>query len=343
MSDEEPGRKADQRYARVRAAASFYQGTTAILLLVVIVQAAVLVWEFHRARFARALRVNGQIICFVSNERAARQVHDKLLAEEKGSLPGAAAFAQQWEDLNWPLGKDDKVLGPTEAVAAVMPRVTVKVAAAAIQLHKRNLVILPTQEEARQALDKLKSGYAGTDFLYCGLLPADVTITAVQAPPRDIVREVAGAVKMLQEPATTTAGYTVARRDTWQKVAAKYGTTEATLRQVNPGGGRVLHRGDKLAVPVKAPKLTVVVVKKQSREEPYSAPPEKLLTNTLARGITRTTIQARPGKKVVTWKITEHNGTRVSAEKIDEQITQPAVPERIMVGTGETGGGSSTG
>ena len=287
--DAEP-QQPDKRYSRLQAEATFYRGATILLLVVALLEGGVLVWQTHRARFARAIRIEGQVACFVGTAGAAQEVHKRLLADRKGDLPGEAVLEQRWEDLNWPLESKDKVLSVNAAVELLKSRVSAKVAAVAIQVGKRNLVVMPTEELAKLALDTLKSQYAGADAKEAYFLQKDVFTPATQAHPASVVKDVGKAVGILRNP------------------------------------------------PVGTTKLVVVVVKEERREVTYQLPPERLLTNTVARGVTRAVSQNVPGKKAITEKVTYHNGKRVASQKVAEKVLQPAVAERVMVGTAAPAG-----
>ena len=100
----------DHRTERLETALTFFRAATLVLFAIVAVETVALVWQGHKSRSAQAIRIDGQVACFVKNERAAEAVHDRLLKEGKGKLPGAAFLEQKWENLNWPLNQGDKVL-----------------------------------------------------------------------------------------------------------------------------------------------------------------------------------------------------------------------------------------
>lgn len=325
----------DRQLERLYSAAVFYRTVSMVLLAAVVIEGAALIWMATRSRSARAIRIDGKVVCFVRNERAAEQVHQRLLGQLKGNLPGSAVLEQKWESLTWPLEREDKVISVQDAVAALKNKVTVKVSAAAIQLDGKNLVVLADREAARSALDLLKKEYsAGTGKLIrTDLLQADSTkIADVKVPPSAVVRDPREAVKSLK--GNQTLRYVVQPGDSWRRIADKYGSTVSELREMNPSQDKTLHANDVLLVKSDKPTLTVVTLMEETREESYTAPPERVETDTLPSGVTRTTGRATPGKRTVTETVEYRNGREVSRKQVNEVITVPAVGERIMVGTG---------
>lgn len=337
MEETAPRRRRDPRLQRLYDAISFYRTAAGILLLIALVEAAVIVWQARHSRFARAIRVDNAIACYVRNEAAAEEVRKRLTQELKGNLPGEAVLVQKWESLNWPLGRGDRVLSVPEAVALLKPKVTVRVSAAAITIGKRPVVYLPSRDLAQLTLDVIRRKYAeGPGKLVSSdLLPKDVAITEMKVPPESITVDVHEAATKLTAPREAQATYVVRPGDSWRRVADLHNMTVRQLRALNPRVGSILRVGDQLRVSAPTAPITVVTVREEGREVPYDAPPERVPSNTLPRGQTRVTIQAQPGKKLITERVTYRNGKEVSREPQRETVIVEARPERIMVGTAE--------
>jgi len=317
-------------------ALSFYRACSLVLACIVVVETLFLVWHSQHNRFARAIRIDDKVVCFVRNEKAAEDVRNGVLREARGNLPGQAFIEQKWESLNWPLGREDKVLSVPDAIKTVAPKVTVKVAAAAIQANKRTLVVLQDRKTAEMALDLLKQQYAagGGKLVKAGFVQTDVVIADVKAPPKSVLTNVHEAVKLLGQPSQTVMDYVVQPGDSWRKIAAKFDTTVEKLQALNPNEGSILHRQDVIKVPQTIPPLTVEVVKEETREETFNLPQERVPTDTLPAGETRVTIQGVPGKKLITEHVTYRNGKEVSRQQVNSVTVQQPVAERVMVGRG---------
>lgn len=326
----------DPQLEKLYDAVSFYRACCLVLACVVVVETIFLVWHSQHNRFARAIRIDDKIVCFVRNEKAAEDVRNGVLREARGTLPGQAFIDQKWESLNWPLGRDDRVLSVPDAIKTVAPKVTVKVAAAAIQANKRTLVVLQDRKTAEMALDLLKQQYAagGGKLVKAGFTQTDVVIADVKAPPKSVLTNVHEAVKLLGQPSQTVVDYVVQPGDSWRKIAAKFDTTIEKLRALNPDEGSVLHRQDVIKVPQTTPALTVETVKEETREQSFTLPQERIPTDTLPAGETRVTIQAVPGRKLITEHVTYRNGKEVGRQQVNSVTVQQPVAERVMVGRG---------
>lgn len=325
----------DPRIDKLRTAASFYRTAALVLLVIVGVQAGVIIWQAHRSRFARAIRVNNEVVCFVRNDKVAEQVRAALLAQHKGDLPGAPFLEQKWEDLNWPMDRDDKVLSIPEAVELVNTRVTIKVAAAAITAGDRELVVLPTKETAQDALDLLKKEYSDGPgkLLEARFEREDIRIADTKVQPRAILTDVREAVKHLKAPFQATEQYLVKPGYSWRKMAAAHGLSFDQLRKLNPEFSDVAPTGKHIKVPARARALTVITIKEETREAPVKAEPQLVPTEALPEGERRVTRPGVDGKKLITQKVTYRNGVEVERRDVSEVVTVEATPERIMVGT----------
>lgn len=335
MSHESRPSGRDPRVDKLRAAASFYRTVALVLLVIAGIEAGVIIWQAHRSRFARAIRVNNEVVCFVRNDKVAEQVRAQLLARHKGDLPGAAFLEQKWEDLNWPMDRDDEVLSVTDAVELLDGRVTIKVAAAAITADDRELVVLPTKEGAQDALDLLKKEYSAGPgkLLEARFEREDIRIADTKAQPQNVLRDIHEAVERLKEPFEATEEYLVKPGDSWRKMAAAHGVTFEELRKLNPEFSDVAPTGKKIRVPSKSRGLTVITVKEETREAPVKAEPQLVPTEALSEGERRVTRPGVDGKKVITQKVTYRNGIEVERRDVSEVVTVEPTPERIMVGT----------
>ncbi len=92
----------------------FYRNLSLALGLAVVVLAGILILG-RGPKFARAIKINDVFVCLVSNHGAAERVHDSVLSNARGELPGEASLEEQWEDVNWPVD-DNKVLSIEQAV-----------------------------------------------------------------------------------------------------------------------------------------------------------------------------------------------------------------------------------
>lgn len=354
LSQHTPGHRRDGRYERLFAAATFYRGATILLLVIVAVEAGVIIWQSRHARFARAILIDGKVAVFVRNEKAAEEVHQRLLQNHKANLPGRAFLEQKWASDNWPLDQNDEVLGVDEALLALKPKVTIKVTAAAIQLADQQLAVLPTKESAQMALDLLKKEFSTGEgrLKEARFLQEDVQIAEVKAQPGAIIADVHEAVEMLRQPLNGHGEYTVQAGDSWYVIAEQHEMTKQELKDLNPEEAKRreidLRIGTVLKVSSPLPPLTVITVWQDTREEVIKPERQEIKSSTMLRGKEKETFAGTPGRRAITEKVTYRNGKEFARETIEDKVLKEPVPKRVMVGTAsppstrESGSGGSS-
>lgn len=327
--------------ARLRDQVRFYRATSLILLGLVFLLGLLLILG-SRQKFARAIRIDGEKICLVRNQRAAQRVHETLLERGSGGLPGEAALQQQWQDEPWPVD-DNKVLSVEKAVEMLQPRVTVLVDAYTVEVDGVPTVNLASEELAKDVLDDLKSKYLGEGEKLAEpqTFLEEVKIAPRRAEADSVLTEIGLAVEQLSQTRREAQTYTVKPGDFPEKIAAKYDMTPTELYTLNPGlRGSVIHPGDTLTVAPAVRGITVKTVKEVTRSEEVEPGVKKTHTVNLPKGETLVSDPGSPGKKLVIEHHTYHNDRHVETEVKSTKIVEQPSPKRIMVGTGEPSAGS---
>ncbi|MFO8082289.1 MAG: G5 domain-containing protein [Armatimonadota bacterium] len=312
----------------------FYRTTTVVLLLAVVVLAVMLI-AGGRQEFARAIRIDGDLVCLVNDQDAAERVHEQLLAEGKGELPGNASLEQQWEDESWPV-EDREVLNIPEAVKRLQEHgVTVQVSAWTIKVDGNDTVNLPSETFATDVLTRIKRQYVPSDekpiestFL------EDVKIVEKQAPADTVLAELSEAVKALATTSTEAETYTVKSGDYPEKIAAAHGMTIDAFYRLNPQTrGATIHPGDKVKITPAMAGITVKTVTEVSETVDVEPEVEKVHSVNVPRGETRVASEGVPGKELRVKHRTYHNDRLVEEEIKSTQIVEPPSPRRVIVGT----------
>lgn len=312
----------------------FYKTTTVILLAVVIILSAILI-AGGREKFARAIKIDGELVCLVKDQGAAERVHETLLEEGKGDLPGNASLEQQWEDETWKV-EDREVLNVPEAVERLREHgVTVLVSAWTIEVNGRETVNLPSETFAQDVLTKIKRQYVPEDekpiestFL------EDVKIVQTQARADSVLTEIAAAVESLAKAKSEAETYTVQSGDFPEKIAADHDMSIEEFYRLNPQTkGSTIHPGDKVKVSPAMAGITVKTVTEVSETVDVEPEVEKVHSVNVPRGETRVASEGVPGKKLVVKHKTYHNDRLVEEETQSTQIVEPPSPRRVIVGT----------
>lgn len=319
---------------RVEGQLRFYKTVTLILLAVVVVLAGMLIIG-RGQRFARAIRIDGKLICLVQSQEAAEQVHARLLEEGKGDLPGEASLKEQWTDEPWPLDGHE-TLSISEAVEALKPHVTVLVDAYAITVDGVEMVSLPSEQFANDVLDAVKGRYVseGDTLVEPQTFLEEVTIAPKRAKAEEVVTQIGKAVEILTQAKREAQIYTVKAGDYHEKIAADHGMSLAEYWELNPDlKGKIIHPGDKVKVSPEVHGITVETVKEMKETVEIEPEVERIATDSLARGETEVATEGVPGKKLITKHVTYHNDRKIEPAKVVETriIEQPS-PKRVLYG-----------
>lgn len=328
--------RANRARARLEGQLRFFRITTLVLLLFVIILGAVLVFRGGQ-KFARGIRIDGELVCLVRDQEAARRVHEALLEEGTGDLPGEAALKQEWEDEPWPVDSN-RVLSVKQAIEALESRVTVLVEAYTIQVDEIETVYLPSEQFARDVLDDLKAQYLGDGQLVePQTFLEDVRIAPVRAKAGEVLSEIGTAVEELQKTRTKAQTYTV-KPDEWpEKIAAAHDMTIERFDELNPGiRGSVIHPGDEVTVAPAVSGITVKTVREVTRTEEIEPEVERIHSVELERGETEVVSEGVPGKKVIVEHHTYHNDRLVEKEVVSSQVVQQPSKKKVLVGTADS-------
>lgn len=323
--------------SRLEAHLRFYKTTTLILLALVILLATIMMVG-GRTKFARGIKIDGELVCLVKDQQAAQRVHQMLIESGKGDLPGDAALQQQWEDEPWPV-EDNEVLSVEEAFNLLTERgITVLVDACTIEVNGTPTVALPGEEFARDVLDAVKAKHVveGEKPVESQTFLEDVRIAPTQAKAGDVFTEIGLAVERLSQTRAEAKTYTVKAGDYPQKIAAAHGMSTADFYELNPDvRGSTIHPGDEVKVAPAMAGLTVKTVTEVSETVEIAPEVDRVHSASVPRGETRVATEGTPGKKLVVKHRTYHNDRLVEEETKESQIVEQPSRKRILVGTGD--------
>jgi LysM repeat protein len=289
---------------------------------------------------AQAIFVEGQLVCLVRSERAANEVHDKVLAAKKGDFKGDASFKEKWEDKPWP-AKGEKVQTADEAVALLMPRLSVVVEAWAVQIRGRDIVVLPSKEKAEETLSTLKAKFLadGETALEPQKFEVEPTIASTQVSPVDVIDDVRTATGELLRGAEQPQQYVIKTGDTPYSVAQVQHMSLEKLYQLNPGlkqkaAHNDIRPGDKWIVAGPRPTVVVITRKETTQVAPV---PFKVIENphsSLAQGERRVLRQGQEGEAKQWIRGTWRNDKLVpeSREVIRQEIIREPIDKVVAVG-----------
>jgi LysM repeat protein len=292
----------------------------------------------QRRQFARAIIVDGETCCLVGSQKDAEAVRKQIIADAKGDLPGEAFIKEKWEDATEEVD-DRPVLSTGEAIKSLKDKVTVHVAAAAIQVKGTTVAALASGELAQRALDTLKSQYIGDEGskVISQTLEPEVSIGTVDKRPDQISTDIREVVRQLRETRREPVPYVIKTGDYPEKIADAHDIAVKELWELNPGlKGRTIHPGETIKVGTAVPAVTVITVTEVTADEIIAPPVKKRHSPAVQRGQTRVETEGKPGKRRVTYRITKRNEKRVGKEIVQEEIVEKPQPKELLIGTGDS-------
>jgi len=327
-------------------------GTVAVLRRVLLVSVAlnlvltaVLVRGCLSRGTARAILVDGELVCLVRSNRAANDVHEQLLASKKGDFAGEASFRQKWEDKPWP-GKGEKIHTVSEAVALLKPRLEVVVEGWAVQVKGRDIVVLATREQAEETLSTLKAKFLaeGETLLEPQTFEVAPTVGRTQAPPEDLLDDIRTATNRLLGGSEQPQEYVVKVGDTPYSVAQAHGMTLERLYQLNGGlkqraSRNAIQPGDKWVVAGPRPTIVVITKKETSRLAPVPFRVVEKPHATLPRGEKRVMREGEEGEAKEWIRGTWRNDKLVpdSRRVIRREVLREPIDKVVAVGAAAPG------
>jgi hypothetical protein len=312
---------------------TIYRLALGVAVAVIVVLAALLLFT-KAPRFGRAIIIDGKTVVMVRNAKAASAVRERLLHEA-----GGAMIKEKWEDAARP-AEGGEAVSIADAVKLLKPRLTVVREAFAIQTGAAPLVIVPSKEVAQRVLDKLKSRFASPSdaVVRCTSLRPTPSIRPCTALPKEIVSDEAQAVARLGSARGLPEAYVVQPGDYPDRIAARSGMSlEAFWRLNSALRGRDLKVGERVQVQSRCG-LTVVTVKETVSSKPIPPPIERENSASVPLGQKKIVAAGKGGLKRVRWEITMHDEREVSRRSLSEEVTLEPEPQKVLIGTGATGG-----
>jgi hypothetical protein len=336
MSDDwEEAKGQERKVQRLEGLLNIYRVGLVAALIVIVILLGLL--KFGKSpRYARAILINSKVAAFVTDERAATTVRQRLLAEGKKAGAGQATFEEKWEDVTRAAG-GQQILSPGEAVRVLRPKVTVLVEAFAIEVNGLQLIVVPTRDVAEGVLNRLKQRYASQSdaVVTAKKLTPEPIIRPTTAPPAEVVGDVLEAVEHLATARARPETYIVKPGDYAEQIASLHRMSGADFWRINPTlRGQTLQPGQRVRVLSDSAGLVVVTVKEAVTTEEIAPPVVKLASASLPRGQTKLSDPGRPGRKRVRWQIVMHDANEVSRKPLNEEFLAKPEPQHLMVGTG---------
>ena len=332
----------DRRTSRWRAAAVFFRRAFVASCLLNILLLAIVVRGYVSRNMARAILIDGELVCLVESEKAANQAREAIVSAAKGDFEGEASLKQTWEDKPWP-AKGEKVCTNEEAIELLEPKLDVVVTAFAIQVKGRDILAVPSQETAEEVLRTLKAKFLaeGETPLEPQKFEVEPVIAQVQVPPDAVLTDIHTATEELLRGTTEPQKYVVKTGDYPESVAKANSMTVDQLYRLNPGlkekaDRNDIHPGDEWTVAGPRPRLVVITKKETTRIVPVAFDVVTKPRVSVPKGEVQVAREGKEGRKKewiqATWR-NDHivaESVKVSRKEIIEEPQE----KRVFKGTG---------
>jgi LysM repeat protein len=283
--------------------------------------------------------VNGKSVAVVANERTAHNLLDVLRKQYFLEKPQLVTFRQQV--ITHPIeARGERVMSWEEARRKLAHALTPVVRVYAIYADDKPLVVLPTEADARQCLEKVRTRYVPRGArLISAQFKEKVRVKAVLTTAeraKEALKTPQEAIEVLTRPAQEATSYIVQAGDTFVGIARRFGVTLTDLQYYNPGVDVYrLRVGDRITVAGGNPPLTVITRVEETRIIEATRPwTVRLKTSALPRGTTKVVQEGRPAQQRVRVHLTYINDKEQVRRISYEEIVQEAVPRKVLVGTG---------
>jgi LysM repeat protein len=283
--------------------------------------------------------VNGKSVAVVANERTAQNLLDVLRKQCFLEKPQLVTFRQQI--ITHPIeARGERVMSWEEARRKLAQALTPVVRVYAIYVDDKPLVVLPTETDARQCLEKVRTRYVPRGgSLISAQFKEKVRVKAVLTTAeraKEALKTQTEAIEVLTRPALEATSYVVQAGDTFVGIAQRFGVTLTDLQYYNPGVDVYrLRVGDRIVIAGGIPPLTVITRVEETRLVEATRPwTVRMKTSSLPRGTTKVLQEGKPAKQRVRLRITYVNDKEQVRRTSYEEIVQEAVPRKVLVGTG---------
>ncbi|MEW5897753.1 MAG: peptidoglycan DD-metalloendopeptidase family protein [Bacillota bacterium] len=278
-----------------------------------------------------AVRLDDRVVAVVADQKAAQDVLEELLREQRETLGQAVRIEGQLSFTR--AGKND---GPAVDLPTfreiIAGEIKLSTRAAAIFINGEKKLVVPDQKTAEMLLAKLKEEYArGSSGPVT--FAEDVQVKSVNAGINEILT-FADALSLIKKGTRELQTYTVKDGDTLWDIAGAYQMDLENLLAINPGlSPDRLQIGQTINLSEHSPLINVIATGEVTVKEEIPFPVEEKEDQNLYKGQYRVVQKGRPGEKKVTYAVTYWNGLEKSRRVVNEEVLKEATPQVVAKGS----------
>ncbi|UYG93491.1 peptidoglycan DD-metalloendopeptidase family protein [Cytobacillus firmus] len=295
----------------------------------------------------------------VSDKSVIENLADKKISEAEGSHEGLKlALASELSFVPEQVFESSSQVNESEAVNGLKDKMEVHAEAAALVIGGKEIAYLENEEQAKAALQKIKTSYVSEKDLKAledrkasSAIPLpqlkedetrlldvrfteDVSISEATVKPDQIINA-DEAVKLLQKGTLEEEKYVVKEGDALSNIASAHDLDMKELIELNNGlkNDSVIKADQKLNVTVYKPYVKVLADKEVFKKEKIDFEKEIVEDSSMPKGETKVKQEGEEGVRAATYLITEENGQTVKKEVKDEKVLEEPVKQIVIKGT----------
>ncbi|WP_216830174.1 peptidoglycan DD-metalloendopeptidase family protein [Alkalihalobacterium elongatum] len=275
-------------------------------------------------------------------------------------------YSKQYKSLNLVIGQNvelfpERVFQARTRAEQTLEKLdellTVKAEAVAIKFDEEVKLFVEEEETAKQVINEFKLQYISEDdwksfeerkekedtieepnigetIIKNVTLSKEPDFEFELAEPSELL-SVDEAIKMLKLGTLTEEKYTVSPGDVLGSIASDHQLSTKELLSLNSDitEDTLLQIGQKVNVTAYKPIVTVLVEKLSLIEEEITFQTETREDSSMWKGDSKVVQEGKPGKRIVSYEITEQNGQTIKRQVVDEEVVEEAVNKVVVRGT----------
>lgn len=294
--------------------------------------------------------INGENVGIVENVQNGKNLVQKVLEEDGGSVGGVAKTHDQVEYTPARMNAEYSVLSEEE----LKRKLSFYIEGVELSVANTPLLTLPNQEAADTLLQTYKEIYAKTDEsnqLTSVSFEEEVGTQAVETLPEKVI-SLDQALDKLKQGNIKKEEYVIQPNDSWWLIARKNDLKTVEVLAANPGTtlDTVLKPGEKISIEKISPYLNVVSEGTQTDKEIVPFDVVTKTDATLSSGQSKVAQSGNDGEKEIKYTYVKKNDKVISKTILDEKVVKEAVsqvvtkgPQRIQVASASRGSGQVSG
>ncbi|MFD1954623.1 peptidoglycan DD-metalloendopeptidase family protein [Paenibacillus thailandensis] len=256
---------------------------------------------------------------------------EQTLAKLDGLIEAKAAGVQLIVD-----GKPMGTVKDQETADAILERIQAKYAPELAAKQNKAAAVTTLAYTAGESKEKEESGTAkpknGTTLNSVSFVE-DVSLEPVQTDPGDMM-DAEDVYKKLVVGSVKPTAYTVQPGDCVGCIAEKFDISSDVIYKNNPWiKNDMIKEGDQLDLTVRQPELTVKTVEEVTETVAVEPAVEIQKNSAMRVGESKVIREGVKGSKTITYRVVKQNGTVVSEQVIDQEVTKEAVSKIVVKGT----------